>query len=104
MNINYIYKILDFLIFFAGKNNIDNKVTLKKLKNIFGIISILMEWSPILNGTFLRENLFDELVLYFSPIIGGKDDKNLYENGVVKTLSLESTFINKDGTLLLYEI
>ena len=104
MNINYIYKILDFLIFFAGKNNIDNKVTLKKLKNIFGIISILMEWSPILNGTFLRENLFDELVLYFSPIIGGKDDKNVYENGVVITLCLESTFINKDGTLLLYEI
>ena len=52
---------------------------MKKLKNIFGIISILMEWSPILNGTFLRENLFDELVLYFSPIIGGKDDNNLYE-------------------------
>ena len=60
-----------------------------------------MEGGPILNGAFLRENLFDELVLYISPIIGGKEDNNLYENGVVKTLSLENTFINKDGTLLL---
>ena len=60
-----------------------------------------MEGDPILNGAFFRENLFDELVLCVSPIIGGKDDKNLYENGVVKTLNLESTFINKDGTLLL---
>ncbi len=29
-----------------------------------------MEGSPFLNGFFLRENLFDELVLNVSPIIG----------------------------------
>ena len=86
---------------FAGKDDIDIKLALKKLKNIFGIKTILMEGGPILNGAFLRENLFDELVLYISPIIGGKDDKPLYENGLVKTLSLESSFINKAGTLLL---
>ena len=43
-----------------------------------------MEGVPILNGAFLRENLFDELVLYISPIIGGKDDNNLYEKESLK--------------------
>jgi riboflavin biosynthesis pyrimidine reductase len=33
---------------------------LKKLKNIFGINSILMEGGPILNVALLRENLFDD--------------------------------------------
>ena len=52
---------------FDGKDDIDIKLALKKLKNIFGIKTILMEGGSILNGAFLRENLFDELVfIYFS--------------------------------------
>ena len=40
---------------FDGKDDIDIKLALKKLKNIFGIKIILMEGGPILNGAFLRE-------------------------------------------------
>ena len=87
---------------FAGKDDIDIKVALKKLKDIFGINKILMEGGPTLNGAFLKENLLDELVLYISPLISGNDnDKPLYINGTVRPLDLVGTFVNKDGTLLL---
>ena len=87
---------------FAGKDDINIKVALKKLKDIFGIKKILMEGGPTLNGAFLKENLLDELVLYISPLISGNDnDKPLYINGTVRPLDLVGTFVNKDGTLLL---
>ena len=54
------------------------------------------------------KKVVDYVITYSNTDFGGKttytwyeDDKPLYENGLVKTLSLESSFINKDGTLLL---
>ena len=80
MNIPYI---------FAGKNEIDVKIALEKLKTFMGINSILLEGGSVINGYFQRAGVIDELSLVVAPIVAETEDKPLFMNNVLSDLKLK---------------
>lgn len=63
---------------FAGKEELDLPLALEKLKNLFGIETLLLEGGSVINGAFEREELVDELSLVVAPIIADKEGKPLF--------------------------
>ena len=63
---------------FAGKNDIDLRVVLKKLKEKFGIKKIAVCGGSLINGGFYNENLFDQLDIIMTPIVGEKEGLPLF--------------------------
>jgi 2,5-diamino-6-(ribosylamino)-4(3H)-pyrimidinone 5'-phosphate reductase len=60
-------------IIIAGKNSVNIKLLLKKLFNK-KINTILVEGGGTINWEFIKQNLFDELIITLSPfLIGGND-------------------------------
>lgn len=68
-NISYI---------FVGDTKVDLNILLDKLYKYFNIKKILLEGGSIINGSFMEENLIDELSLVIDPVIGGNNDKPLF--------------------------
>ncbi len=91
MNIPYI---------FAGENEIDIEAALRKLKNIFGAETLLLEGGSVINGAFLRAGVIDELSLVVSPNIADKDDKPLFWDSSLSDFNLIRSDA-KDGVLIL---
>jgi riboflavin biosynthesis pyrimidine reductase len=56
---------------FAGKSKINLTVALKKLRQIFGIKILLLEGGGVVNGSFLKAGLIDELSQLIIPVIDG---------------------------------
>ena len=68
----------------AGKEDMDLKLALKKLKKEFGINKILHEGGPTMSEAFEKEDLIDEFSLIYFPVIGGVDGKLLCGNAVFR--------------------
>lgn len=49
---------------FAGKEQIDLKLMLQKIKELFGVKKLLLEGGPTINASFVDEDLVDGIVLY----------------------------------------
>lgn len=75
---------------FAGKNDINIKVALDKLYNLFGIKTLLLEGGSLINGAFEREKVIDELSLVSVPVIAGNDGKPLFFDSQISNFSLQS--------------
>ena len=80
---------------FAGKDDIDLPLALKKLKKSFGIKKLAVCGGSGINGSFYNANLYDQLDIVVSPIVGEKEglplfagpkDFRLYQFAEVKTL------------------
>lgn len=84
---------------FAGEDRIDVKLALFKLKNVFGIETLLLEGGSIINGAFERADVIDEISLVTAPIVADKDDKPLFTSGLTKTFKLKEAE-SRDGVLL----
>jgi len=56
---------------FAGKEEVELKVALKKLRKLFGIEKLMLEGGAHINGSFLNESLIDELHQLLLPIADG---------------------------------
>jgi 2,5-diamino-6-(ribosylamino)-4(3H)-pyrimidinone 5'-phosphate reductase len=56
---------------FAGKEEVDLKVALKKLRKLFGIEKLMLEGGAHINGSFLNEGFIDELHQLLLPIADG---------------------------------
>jgi len=56
---------------FAGKNEIELKIALKKLRNLFGIEKLMLEGGAHINGSFLNEGLINELHHLLLPVADG---------------------------------
>jgi len=81
---------------FAGKKEINLKTALKKLRNLFGIEKLMLEGGAHINGSFLNEELIDELHQLLLPIAdGGIDTSTLFE--------VEESVKKKGATLLKLE-
>ena len=52
---------------FCGKNKIDIKTSLIKLKKLFGIDKLILQGGPALDGAFINDNLIDAISLIISP-------------------------------------
>lgn len=85
---------------FAGETEIDMECALLKLKQFFGIKTLLLEGGSILNGAFQRAGVVDELSLVIDPVIGGKDGKPLCSESVIEEYCLVD-IKNHDGILWL---
>ena len=92
MNIPYI---------FAGENEIDVSVVLKKLKEKFSIKRLLLEGGSIINGYFERENAIDELSLVVAPVVAKEDDKPLFTQSKINTFKLKEIKKFEDSVLWL---
>ena len=74
-------------IIVSGKNSINIKLLLKKLSEK-KIKSILVEGGGTINWEFIKQDLFDELIITLSPfIIGGKDAVSLVEGNGFRKIS-----------------
>lgn len=56
---------------FAGKDEINLKTALKKLRKLFGIEKLMLEGGAHINGSFLNEGLIDELHQLLLPVADG---------------------------------
>ncbi len=56
---------------FAGKEEINLKIALKKLRKLFGIEKLMLEGGAHINGSFLNEGLIDELHQLLLPVADG---------------------------------
>ena len=63
---------------FAGKEEIDLKVALKKLKKHFGIKTLAVCGGSGINGSFYNENLYDQLYIIMCPIVGENEGLTLF--------------------------
>lgn len=86
---------------FAGKKELDIKLALKKLRELFNINKILLEGGSIINGTFLKEDLIDELSLVMVPISAKKHDKSLFYDGKITNYQLSNIQKYDDGSIWL---
>ena len=68
----------------AGKENMDLKLALKKLKKEFGVKKFVFEGGPTVNESFEKEDLVDEFSLVYVPFIGDKDGKLLCGDAVFR--------------------
>ena len=92
IGVSYIY---------AGKDKIDVPTALRKLYDLFGIRTLLLEVGSILNGAFASEGLVDELSLVVAPVVAFTEDKPLFMNAEVKDFSLERADKHDGGILYL---
>ena len=58
---------------FAGKEEIDLNLALKKLKKNLSIKKLDVCGGSGINGSFYNENLYDQLDIIMSPIVGEKE-------------------------------
>jgi riboflavin biosynthesis pyrimidine reductase len=86
---------------FAGKNNIDLKTALKKLKSLFGIDKLLLEGGPTTNQPFFKENLVTKIFLIKTPIISQSGSKNVFGDACLSFWKLENCEILDDKSTLL---
>jgi len=56
---------------FGGKSEIDLKRVLGKLRSRFGIKRLLLEGGGKINGSFLGDDLIDELSILVAPVVDG---------------------------------
>ena len=71
-------KSLEIPYIFAGETEIDVNVALFKLKDLIGCETLLLEGGSIINGSFQRADVIDELSLVVAPVVANKDDKTAY--------------------------
>lgn len=65
---------------FCGKNKIDLKIALTKLKKIFGIGKLMLEGGGTFNGAMLAAGLVDEVSHVVVPVIdGGKTITGVFD-------------------------
>ena len=53
---------------FCGKEKIDIKLSLQKLKKLFKIDKILLQGGPKLDGAFIQDDLIDRISIIISPL------------------------------------
>ncbi len=87
---------------FAGETEIDIDFALFKLKNIIGCEKLLLEGGSIINGAFLRADAVDELSLLTAPVVGGKDDKPLFSESVLRSFELKKAETTNGNLVLNY--
>ena len=57
----------------AGEDKIELSVALEKLKNLFGIDTLVMCGGAVINGAFLKDDLVDEISLVVTPYVEGDE-------------------------------
>jgi 2,5-diamino-6-(ribosylamino)-4(3H)-pyrimidinone 5'-phosphate reductase len=89
----------------SGKESVDLKEAVTKLREHFGIRKLLLEGGGHINGAFLQADLVDELSLLIVPGVDGRHDIPAVFDGISPSrktavpLKLKSVEKRKKGTL-----
>ncbi len=94
-------KSLDISYIFAGKTEIDINLALSKLKDIFGINTLLLEGGSILDGVFAEADAVDEISLVIAPIVANTEDKPLFMKSKMTGYKLVEVKQYEDETVWL---
>lgn len=86
---------------FAGECELNLPLALKKLKDLFGIETLLLEGGSVLNGAFQREEVIDELSLVVAPVVAGAESKPLFEDSRIETYTLKEVKQPENSVLWL---
>ena len=95
---------------FGGKDSIDLRRVLTKLRTAFGIRKLLLEGGGKINGSFLAADLIDELSVLIAPVAdGGVGTPTLFDaksgRGVARALRLISVAkLRGDVVWLRYKV
>ena len=87
----------------CGKDDIDLDVCLEKLRLKFGIKVLLLEGGSLINGSFMKAGVIDEISLVQVPVNAEKDDKPLFYEGHIENYSLKIAKPLKNGVYMLYK-
>ena len=87
----------------AGEDEIDVDFALFKLKNIAGAETLLLEGGSIINGSFQRADVIDELSLVVAPIVADKNDKPLFTDSTAQNFKLVGTETVNGNLILNYK-
>lgn len=85
---------------FAGEDEIDVELALFKLKSIFGIEALLLEGGSIINGSFQRVGVINELSLVVAPTVADANDKPLFADSALTDFELTKVS-QTDGVVVL---
>ncbi|VBB08630.1 Hypothetical protein LUCI_3908 [Lucifera butyrica] len=97
---------------FGGKTELDLALVAQKLKRLFGIERLLLEGGGIVNGSFLQEELVDEISLVVVPEAECSENAvSLFKTGKYQTSNMhvasfrlkEARRLNDDGLWLTYQ-
>lgn len=88
---------------FAGKDEIDVGVALKKLKSLIGADTLLLEGGSIINGAFQRADVIDELSLVVAPLVAKKDDNPLFMDSTEASFNLIKSEVIEGVTVMRYK-
>ena len=94
-------KSIEVSYIFAGKDKIDLKIALTKLKKLFGIERILCEGGPITSGLFIKEDLVQKIILYKCPYIGSPGGKPVLGEAKLSKWNLETFEMLEDKSTLI---
>lgn len=89
-NLSY-YQKTGISYIFAGDDDIDINVALKKLYKLFNIQKLLLEGGSIINGAFYNADMIDELSLVIAPVTADTDSKPLFFNSKINNFELKET-------------
>lgn len=103
LNISYII---------AGEEYINCTLASQKLKSLFGINTLMVSGGGYINGSFLAENLIDELSLVMAPVTDASSDTStLFETGryldkinPVEFSLIDVEKLNEGGLWMRYEV
>ncbi|MBQ7784667.1 MAG: dihydrofolate reductase family protein [Clostridia bacterium] len=73
---------------FAGQEEMDLSLALEKIRNLFGIKTLLLEGGGIINGAFARAGVIDELSLVIAPVTADAQDKPLLMDAAAEAYEL----------------
>lgn len=65
---------LDISYVIAGKDQLDCKLLLEKLKTLFGIEKLMISGGGLTNWSFVQENMIDEFSLVIAPVADGSSE------------------------------
>ena len=88
---------------FAGDNDLDISLAMTKLYNLFNIKVALLEGGSIINGTFLKTDLIDEISLVIAPITAEKEDKSVFYDGNINYYKIKNIKKVNDIIILNYK-
>ena len=100
-------KLLNISYLFTGKDEIDLRLALEKLYDLFSIKKLLLQGGGITNTYFIKEDLIDELSLVVSPVVSGEEKQpNIFKDCheyIGQTFDLkQSDLLMKSGFYLKY--
>lgn len=91
---------MDIPYIFAGETDIDIPFALFKLKEFFGIETLLLEGGSILDGAFQKTDMIDELSLVVCGVVADTDSKPLFAKSETFDYELMKAE-EKDGVLVM---